>query len=1072
MDFKTLHEDWKTLSPGPFTEPEDEAIYQEFLKIKEQGDVHHHHYAKGDNPDDKKKREKDAKAKAKEGEAKADKPDSNGEAKPKEGEAKANDNGEEKPKLDPVGKEDGDIDNDGDKDKSDKYLAKKRKAIGKSIKAQKKTKNEKPIKLSGEKEKVKLHKGVEEASTYRDSKKAEDNKKVKKFAFGKKKERRIAGQYHSGYSKEETELGEGHEKEIANFMDKAFQGVDYHFKQGALHVAKGFRGKVARRMAGEGIKPPIKGIKEEAELKEAEYVKPVFSGKEKANIKRTLGFSFADKVKKYNKKLQKTKDSINKYKTEDTEIEERALSGKEVAQRMLNYKGRGGHNYLKGFAKDVAKMRTVTRNDLEKLFPDYVDGSDITKLLEGWKKGKYKITDDKGKIHGVFNSGRQAEKAQQDMMQKGDHKRLEVSAVNEGELDEAPSNYEDEIKKFKAGGGKVKKLKPGKKFGSLFKQKGPKRPPRQAEETEDVEEGTGLQVKMALDDAGLKGKFKDGKVSVHKKHMKKAHKALKGNVYYKGKTPDVVGEDTLDEATKSQLRDFSQELAAYARKHRSSIDKQYYEKIAQIAAAGKIPSAKDIDTDTEPRDVVLGMMAKSFPSGVMKSFKGVSPALDRSLSKGSGLYYARHGEEVEHEGDMTEDLKAIEKEIDKLHSRTKHMKYLTGKDRDAMRALSRKRDAALKGRKFEEVELDELVAPGKKSASGYILYHKTFSDAMQHAVDHAKTKGAIVDPKEIDDKVATGPRKPSSGKTNRYSLGAGRKTVQIQVANLDNKAYELNMYIEGVQFDEDFKGRISNNPLINKLYLMNQAKAIAKEKAGPDKEHKISAWEDLAKKMGFDRRDYEEFGEHQGMYESSIPQEKGDMATKTRLKLEKVLENRKKIVEPKESERAGEWGTDKLSDNYKEATPGQDVKEGNVIVNDRDPYRVFEHMVHYLMGTSIKNVEDYSFYKIEETPDKLRLENKEGALATITLADVQSFYDDQDMGMDEFVEMIVGFGVKELTEKENSIIGDEGTPAIGKDKMGQGIYTTDPPKTFENIDVYSKYIQSNEQRLKKGFVVS
>ena len=766
---------------------------------------------------------------------------------------------------------------------------------------------------------------------------------------------------------------------------------------------------------------------------------------------------------------------------EDIELEERALSGKEVAQRMLNYKGRGGHNYLKGFAKDVAKMRTVTRNDLEKLFPDYVDGSDITKLLEGWKKGKHKITNDKGEIVSIHSSGAKAEREQQKLMQTGDHKKLTVAHVGhksiwkneEAELDEAPSDYEDEIKKFKAGGGKVKKLKPGRKFASLFKQKGAKKLPRQAEETEDVEEGTGLAVKMALDDAGLKGKFKDGKVSVHKKHVKKAHKALKGNVYYKGKTPDVVGEDILDEATKSQLRDFSQELAAYAKKHRSSIDKNYYEKIAQIAASGKMPSAKDIDTDTEPRDVVLGMMAKSFPSGVMKSFKGVSPALDRSLSKSGGLYYARHGEEVEHEGDMTEDLKAIEKEIDKLHSRTKHMKYLTGKDRDAMRVLSRKRDAALKGRKFEEVELDELVAPGKKSASGYILYHKTFSDAMQHAVDHAKTKGAIVDPKEIDDKVATGPRKPSSGKTNRYSLGAGRKTVQIQVANLDNKAYELNMYIEGVQFDEDFKGRISNNPLINKLYLMNQAKAIAKEKAGPDKEHKISAWEDLAKKMGFSRRKYEEFGDNQGMYESSIPQEKGDMATKTRLKLEKVLENRKKIVEPKESERAGEWGTDKLSDNYKEATPGQDVKEGNIIVNDRDPYRVFEHMVHYLMGTSIKNVEDYSFYKIEETPDKLRLENKEGALATITLADVQSFYDDQDMGMDEFVEMIVGFGVKELTEKENSIIGDEGTPAIGKDKMGQGIYTTDPPKTFEShVDVYSKYIQSNEQRLKKGFVVN
>jgi len=36
--------------------------------------------------------------------------------------------------MDPVGKEDGDIDNDGDKDDSDEYLAKRRKAIAKAIK--------------------------------------------------------------------------------------------------------------------------------------------------------------------------------------------------------------------------------------------------------------------------------------------------------------------------------------------------------------------------------------------------------------------------------------------------------------------------------------------------------------------------------------------------------------------------------------------------------------------------------------------------------------------------------------------------------------------------------------------------------------------------------------------------------------------------------------------------------------------------------------------------------------------------------------------------------------------------
>ena len=40
---------------------------------------------------------------------------------------------QEKKKLDPVGKEDGDVDNDGDKDESDKYLMKRRSAIKKAM---------------------------------------------------------------------------------------------------------------------------------------------------------------------------------------------------------------------------------------------------------------------------------------------------------------------------------------------------------------------------------------------------------------------------------------------------------------------------------------------------------------------------------------------------------------------------------------------------------------------------------------------------------------------------------------------------------------------------------------------------------------------------------------------------------------------------------------------------------------------------------------------------------------------------------------------------------------------------
>ena len=84
-----------------------------------------------------------------------------------------------------------------------------------------------------------------------------------------------------------------------------------------------------------------------------------------------------------------------------------------------------------------------------------------------------------------------------------------------------------------------------------------------------------------------------------------------------------------------------------------------------------------------------------------------------------------------------------------------------------------------------------------KSATGYEIYHKTFSAAMQHAYSSAKKMGYTVNPKEIDSKVSTGSKKPSSGKTNKYILGTNKKqNLHVQVANLDNKRYELNMYVD------------------------------------------------------------------------------------------------------------------------------------------------------------------------------------------------------------------------------------------------------------------------------------
>ena len=114
------------------------------------------------------------------------------------------------------------------------------------------------------------------------------------------------------------------------------------------------------------------------------------------------------------------------------------------------------------------------------------------------------------------------------------------------------------------------------------------------------------------------------------------------------------------------------------------------------------------------------------------------------------------------------------------------------------------------GLRKEEVELDEK----------YDLYHKDFSSAMQHAYSYAKSKmGITVDPKEIDSKVATGPKKPSEGKTNTYKLKGKGGNLQIQVYNKGgSKPFELNMYKEENELISQAAKHITTNTIKGKYY--------------------------------------------------------------------------------------------------------------------------------------------------------------------------------------------------------------------------------------------------------------
>ena len=92
--------------------------------------------------------------------------------------------------------------------------------------------------------------------------------------------------------------------------------------------------------------------------------------------------------------------------------------------------------------------------------------------------------------------------------------------------------------------------------------------------------------------------------------------------------------------------------------------------------------------------------------------------------------------------------------------------------------------------------------------SDYEVYHKDYSSAVQTAIKQAEKRGYEVDMDDWHDKVATGPKKPSSGKTNSFSINLmkdgkpSKKKLQMQVYNMDNHKYELNMYIEEIQLDE------------------------------------------------------------------------------------------------------------------------------------------------------------------------------------------------------------------------------------------------------------------------------
>ncbi|MDP7366059.1 MAG: hypothetical protein QGH83_02180, partial [Candidatus Pacebacteria bacterium] len=163
---------------------------------------------------------------------------------------------------------------------------------------------------------------------------------------------------------------------------------------------------------------------------------------------------------------------------------------------------------------------------------------------------------------------------------------LDLQFGEEVKVDEVKSDYEDAIAAFKAKGGNVKKLKPGKKFKSLFKQKGPKKLPRQAEEVEvDEDAKMGKQTDdnlrkiykkaLAADQSSPANEFMTKRIA---KEMKK--RGIKEKVEISEGRPKIVDPTAPRTGDREkQLRVAAQnkkykpeEVANIARKHKVRMD--------------------------------------------------------------------------------------------------------------------------------------------------------------------------------------------------------------------------------------------------------------------------------------------------------------------------------------------------------------------------------------------------------------------------------------------------------------------------------------------------------------------
>ena len=94
----------------------------------------------------------------------------------------------------------------------------------------------------------------------------------------------------------------------------------------------------------------------------------------------------------------------------------------------------------------------------------------------------------------------------------------------------------------------------------------------------------------------------------------------------------------------------------------------------------------------------------------------------------------------------------------------------------------------------------KLTLKSAMNEAKFETYHNTYTSAIQAAKEWAEKSGYQINDDDSFTKIGMGPKKPSEGKTNRFSIELSKdgkvqkKMLHIQVYGMKSK-YELNCYI-------------------------------------------------------------------------------------------------------------------------------------------------------------------------------------------------------------------------------------------------------------------------------------